>query len=258
MLKFRTVTFLFCLSAVAAAVFHAHLFVWIILIFCYIALITYGSANIRSGFYLKAFCHGDRSLKKAAITFDDGPDGEHTAELLDLLRENGIKASFFCIGGKIDQYPSIVNRMHTEGHLIGNHSFSHDHFFPLKPVAEIRKELIRTKDLIEKLTGKPNLYFRPPFGVTNPGIARALKGLDFMVIGWSIRSFDLSDKNPEAIVDRILTKLRGGDIILLHDTSPHILPVLKSLLVNLKLLGWEVVRHDELINDNTKNNGAVE
>lgn len=246
MLKFRNVTLVFFLLAVLTALFYSHLFVWLFLAVAYIAFITYGSSSISSGVFISAQCHGNRNLKQVALTFDDGPSPASTPEVLSLLKNSGVRAAFFVIGRKVEKYPDLAFRINQDGHLIGNHSLTHADLFPLKPAAEIREELLATRGLIEKITGEPNLYFRPPFGVTNPIIARALKGLDFQVIGWSIRSFDLSRRKPDVIVGRILSRLKGGDIILLHDTSPGILPILNRLLVNLKLQGWEVVRLDKM------------
>ncbi|KAF0199927.1 MAG: polysaccharide deacetylase [Bacteroidetes bacterium] len=246
MLKFRNVTLIFCLLAVLTALFFSHLFVWLFLAIAYLGYITYGASVISSGVFISARCHGNRNLKQVALTFDDGPNPENTLEVLSLLKNSGVRAAFFLIGRKIEKYPDLVFRIHQDGHLIGNHSLTHADFFPVKPAAEIRGELLETRRLIEKITGEPNLYFRPPFGVTNPIIAKALKGLDFQVTGWSIRSFDLSRQKPEIIVERILSKLKGGDVILLHDTSPQILPILNKLLINLKLRDWEVVRLDKL------------
>jgi len=246
MLKFRIATLIFCLAAIVTALFYNHLPVWLVLISVYVAYLAYGASDISSGVFVAARCHGDRSQKKVALTFDDGPDPQHTREVLTLLKNSGVRAGFFVIGRKVEKYPDLAYKIHEDGHLIGNHSFSHADFFPVKQAKEIRKELLATRQLIEKITGEPNLYFRPPFGVTNPIIARALKGSDFRVIGWSIRSFDLSRRSPDRIVERIVSKLRGGDIILLHDSSPGILPILNRLLTSLKNQDWEVVRLDKL------------
>lgn len=247
MLKYLPVTLVFLLLALLTPVFYCHWYIWLALILCYLLLITWGSSNIRSGFFLSAFCHGDRNLRKVAITFDDGPDPVRTPEVLDILDKAGVRAGFFCIGEKIEKYPELASRIHQSGHMLGNHSFSHGNLFSIKPVNKIRKELTETRILIEKVTEEPNLYFRPPYGVTNPKITRALKGLEFRVIGWSIRSFDLSGKSPEKVVERILSKLRNGDIILLHDTSPQIIPLLNLLLPELRKTGREIVRFDEMI-----------
>lgn len=250
MLKFWPVTLFYFLAAIVLVVLHAPLLAWVFLVLSYTFAVAYGSANIDSGFFVKTICRGTSGEKTVALTFDDGPDFINTPLILDFFKKEGIKATFFCIGEKIEQHPDLVFRIHHEGHIIGNHSYSHSNFFPLKSVKAIRSELLETRGIIENISQKPNLFFRPPFGVTNPLIKKALKGLNFMVIGWSIRSFDLSKRSAEEIANRIISRLGGGDIILLHDTSENALPVLNRLLEHFDENGWKVVSLEELINEN--------
>lgn len=249
MLKFWPVTLFYFLAVTALVVLQAPWLAWVFLGLSYTLAVIYGSANIDSGFFIKTVCHGISDEKTVALTFDDGPDKENTPKILDLLEKEQIKATFFCIGEKIVQNPGIALRICNDGHLMGNHSYTHSNFFPLKTVSDIRSEILKTREIIEEISQQTNLYFRPPFGVTNPLIKKALKGLNFKVIGWSIRSFDLSDRNAETIAGRVIRKLRGGDIILLHDTSGKVLPVLTILLDFFRKNGWKVVSLDELINE---------
>jgi len=249
MLKFWPVTIFCFLASIDLVVMHAPLLAWIFLVLSYTFVVAYGSANIDSGFFVKTIYRGTPGEKTVALTFDDGPDFKNTPLILDLLKKEEIKAAFFCIGEKIEQHPNLVLRIHHEGHIIGNHSYSHSNFFPLKSVKEIRSEILKTREIIEKISQKPNLFFRPPFGVTNPLIKKALKGLNFKVIGWSIRSFDLSKRTAEEIANRVIDRLDGGDIILLHDTSEKVLPVLVRLLDYFNEDGWELVSLEELVRE---------
>lgn len=249
MLKFWPVTIFYFLAATALFVLQAPWLAWVFLILSYTFAIVYGSATIDSGFFVKTICRGIVGEKTVALTFDDGPDAENTPKILDYLEKEQVKASFFCIGKKIEQNPGIASRICNDGHLMGNHSFSHSNFFPLKPVSAIRSEIVVTREIIEDISQRPNLYFRPPFGVSNPLIKRALKGLNFRIIGWSIRSFDLSKRSAYEIANRIISRLGGGDIILLHDTSGKVLPVLTILLDFFRKNGWKVVSLEELINE---------
>ncbi len=212
----------------------------------FIAIMTWASASINSQFYVKTIC---RSKKKnmVAITFDDGPDTKNTMQILDLLDDYNAKATFFIIGEKAEENPGLVKLIFDSGHQIANHSYSHSYFFPLKSSKTIRKEIQYTQALIEKITGEKSNFFRPPFGVTNPLIAKALKGLNIKTIGWSIRSFDTVQKNAEKTTNRIEKRIKGGDIILLHDTGGNILLVLKSLLEFLNHKKIKTARVDELI-----------
>lgn len=209
------------------------------------AFLFYASYSIRAGIYVRACCQGKIRRKVVALTFDDGPDGTYTPKVLDLLKEQGLKACFFCIGDRVAAHPELVDRMIREGHLVGNHSMHHRWWFPLLPVRQMSRELRQTRELLEKQTGQKNDLFRPPFGVTNPTVARVVRQLHYQVVGWSIRSLDTGSRNPERIVRRIRRQLHPGAIILLHDRLPWSREVLEKLLIVLKEEGYEVVRVDE-------------
>ncbi len=247
MLKFKLINVVFFLFALLFAWCAFNVFYWILLLILYAAIITYGSAKVNSGFFLKAFCRGDKTKKQFTLTFDDGPDPVNTPLLLDLLKKANVSATFFCIGEKLEKHPEVAAGIFKEGHIIGNHSYSHTNRFPLKSVKQIRGEILKTREIIENITGQPNIFFRPPFGVTNPRIARATKGLGFTITGWSLRSFDLSGNKSDKIASRVISKLRGGDIILLHDTSPDILRILGRLLSFAESSDYEIINLDEML-----------
>jgi peptidoglycan/xylan/chitin deacetylase (PgdA/CDA1 family) len=206
-----------------------------------------GAANIQSNFYTKANCYGKTKQKRIALTFDDGPDAVITPQVLALLKEHNLLATFFLIGHKIGGNEAIVQQIAAEGHLIGNHSFSHSVGFTLKWTKGVRDELIKTKELIFKITGKKVRYFRPPFGVTNPHIAKAAEQENYQVIGWNVRPYDAVTSDKDLILKRIKKNLQAGSIVLLHDIKPVILEVLEELIPYLKKEGFEVVSLEELI-----------
>ncbi|MFT3739403.1 MAG: polysaccharide deacetylase family protein [Breznakibacter sp.] len=208
----------------------------------------WASANIRSGAYIPTVnCRADKH-GQVALTFDDGPDGA-TSGILDLLARYNAKGSFFMIGAKITGNENVLRRMAREGHLVGNHSWGHAFLFPVRHVKKIRQEIISTRDMLEQITSLPNDYFRPPYGVTNPLVARALKGLGMRVVGWTVRSLDTRNEPVEEVFRRITKNLKGGDIVLLHDTSAHILPLLEQLLIWLQEQGLEAVTVEKLLKD---------
>jgi len=137
--------------------------------------------------------------------------------------------------------------MVTDGHSIGNHSHSHSNFFPLFSTARIRNEIQETNCILEKISGRPVRFFRPPFGVTNPNIAGGINGLGMEVAGWSIRSFDTRNEPAEKVVQRIMKKIGGGQVILLHETSAHILEILQELLPAIGRQGLSCVTLDKLL-----------
>ena len=209
-------------------------------------IIGYGSSIISSGYHLNAICHGDRSKKAVAITFDDGPHLV-TPSVLDILKKFNAKAAFFCIGKNIEQHPDIMNRIVAEGHTVGNHSYSHTRGFDFYQKERVIEELKKTDVLLQKFTGFENKLFRPPYGVTNPSIRRAIKETGHKVIGWNIRSLDTVITDRNALVKRIKKRISPGGIVLLHDTSPHSAEALEELLKFLADNNYRVVPLEELL-----------
>jgi peptidoglycan/xylan/chitin deacetylase (PgdA/CDA1 family) len=214
----------------------------------FIAVIVLGSSRISSGMFVHAICRGDPGRHQVAITFDDGPDPVRSPEILEILRRHNCQATFFLTGEKVTGNESIVRDMATAGHTIGNHSFSHSSFFPFFSAGNIAGEILATNQAIEGITGRKVLYFRPPFGVTNPNISRGLRGLEMKVAGWSIRSYDTCNESAEVVLRRISGKLRGGAIILLHETPENVPEILEQLLQILEYRGLEAVSLDTLLN----------
>ncbi len=212
-----------------------------------LAILAYGASHIDSQLFVPSICAGSRAGSKIAITFDDGPHPLHSVEIMEMLDRFGCKATFFLTGSKLDGNREVVKKMIAEGHTVGNHSYSHSNMFPLFRSKKISREIEKTNRLLQDITAAPIRYFRPPFGVTNPRIYRGLRGLDMQVTGWSIRSFDTRNEEAEKVVGRIMKKVRGGDIILLHETSDHILQILEQLLPLLQQRNLSCVNLDLLL-----------
>ena len=140
-----------------------------------LAFLVYASYNVSSNVYVNAFCRAKTTRKVVALTFDDGPHGENTEAVLDLLSAKKIPAAFFCIGSKAETQPEVVRRMVRDGHLVGNHSYSHSAKFPVFDVDRMVADIAKCNEVLEKITEEKVLFFRPPFGVTNPLLKKALK-----------------------------------------------------------------------------------
>lgn len=221
--------------------------IMIILTICLLALLIRASADIGSGVYLKTLCRGSDDSHSVALTFDDGPD-ETTLRILDILKENNARATFFLIGSKAVEYPATVRRIVEEGHTIGIHSYWHSPWFPLRSSRRIAGELKECEKALFEIVQKRPLLFRPPFGVTNPPIAKAVKKCGYQTVGWSIRSFDtMTSGSHEKILKKIGRKLRGGSIILLHDRLQDADTLLSALLVMIRQKGYDCVPVDELL-----------
>lgn len=155
-----------------------------------------------------------------ALTFDDGPNPVDTPRLLDLLREKNVKATFFVIGKRAEQYPEIVRRAWDEGHLIANHTWSHQLLFCFLMPRSLRAEIELGTESIRRICGFRPRSFRSPVGLRHPLLGPYLKKAGLEYVSWSIRTCDTFIKNPSILSRRILRGVTGGEIILLHDHLP--------------------------------------
>lgn len=208
--------------------FSLSIYLYFLIIFLYFTIIFYASFSICSNFYLKIFCKSKNPTDKIAITFDDGPHEKITPKILEILEKYNAKATFFCIGNKAKMQADLIKTIHEKGHTIGNHTKSHKINFTFSSKKKVQKEINDTNKILEKIIRKPINFFRPPFGITNPNIAKAVYNFDIQVIGWSIRSLD-TVKNAEQIKKRI-RKTKAGDIILFHDTMYNTINILDDFL----------------------------
>lgn len=221
----------------------------VLLMIGYTILLAWGSYRIDSQFYMPVICNGNAGEKKIAISFDDGPDPATTGQVLDILAAEKVPAAFFCIGHKLEAQAALLQRADREGHILGNHSYSHRTAFGFFSTAKLRQELIRVNEVLEKTVGKKPLFFRPPFGVTNPNIARAVRQTGMKAIGWNVRSLDTVAQNGEKLLANVLGSLKPGAIVLFHDTMPLTVEILPYFIESARNLGYDFVRLDELINE---------
>ena len=157
-----------------------------------------------------------------AITFDDGPNEEWTPKLLDLLARRDVKATFFLIGACAERQPDLVRRIASEGHLIGNHSWSHLNL-ALTGKSRVKEELRRTSEVLEQITGSAVRWFRPPFGARRPAVLRVAREQSLTPVMWNAMTNDWKEPSEERIASRLIAKIdhlhrRGfaGNIVL-HD-----------------------------------------
>ena len=153
------------------------------------AFLFYASYYVGSNVFVKAYCSVKTEKKEIAITFDDGPNPEKTPAILDVLGKYNIKAVFFCIGTNIAGNEEILKRIHNEGHIIGNHTYTHSTWFDLFSARNMTDDLQKAEELIFTIIGKRVHFFRPPYGVTDPMLAKAVKRMKYVV---SVGAFDHS------------------------------------------------------------------
>ncbi|MDR0763451.1 MAG: polysaccharide deacetylase family protein [Bacteroidales bacterium] len=211
----------------------AHILLWFGIVILP-TLIFISMYFIRLNIFVKAQCKN--STKEILITFDDGPDPVQTPKVLDVLRRHNVKAMFFLIGENAEKYPDITRRIAAEGHLTGNHTYSHQGKFPIFSANKMKEELEKTDKILQEITGASVKFFRPPFGITNARISRVIRNRGYKVIGWNIRSYDTSLTQEKAL-KRITHFIKPSAIILLHDRLPDSEKLLENILLKIKEKG---------------------
>lgn len=254
MLNFRNVIIVSLLLLLCAFLFDIFYglsnIIYIGIILAATPFMVYGSVSVKSGFYIKTLCSSSVKKNEIAITFDDGPDENLTPEVLKILNDKNVKASFFVIGLKAEKNSLLLKKIVEQGHLLACHSYNHSNYFDLYSTKRMIQEISETEDIVLKLTGKKMMMFRPPYGVTNPNLAKALKKKNYYVIGWSIRSKDTVIKDEEELYSSVINQVKGGDIILFHDTQKIMVSILPRLIDSLKAKGYDFTTVDKLLDIN--------
>ncbi|MBE6599354.1 MAG: polysaccharide deacetylase family protein [Ruminococcaceae bacterium] len=193
-------------------------------------------------------CYTNES-KKIALTFDDGPHPRYTPEILSILDEYGVKATFFVVGQNVDYYPDLVKAEVDGGHEVGNHTFSHANL-RREQYEAVCAEITRTERLIFENTDFRSRLLRPPEGVYSQAVCDAAADHDYTIVLWSIDTKDWEHTPSEKIAEQVISEVRGGDIILFHDFIGHDSPTPEALRVILPKLiedGYKFVTVSELL-----------
>ncbi|MFC4535101.1 polysaccharide deacetylase family protein [Sphaerisporangium dianthi] len=178
-------------------------------------------------------------VKCIALTFDDGP-GRYTSKLLDVLRRHHTKVTFFLVGGQVVKYPSVARKMARAGHEIGDHTYDHPHL-PSLPDDDIRDELTRTQDVIEKATGRSPDLMRPPYGDTDERVGGIAAELGLSQILWNGSSRDWELRDTAAITKKVLGLAKRDRVVLMHDVWPETVKAMPKILTTLEKKGYHVV-----------------
>lgn len=189
----------------------------------------------------------DEEKRRIALTFDDGP-GKYTEELLDGLLERNVKATFFLIGKNAEMYPEIVKRIEQEGHIIGNHTYSHVKLTCIsneKAIEEIRK----TNSIIENITGKKVEYIRPPFGNWTKKLENSV---NMKPVFWSVDPRDWSVLNTDTVTCHIVNNTSEGDIVLMHDIFETSVDAAMNVVDILQKKGYEFVTVKDMFGSEEK------
>ena len=200
------------------------------------------------------FLQGTSDQNQIALTFDDGPDPRFTNEILDVLNQYDVPATFFLLGSRAAAYPEIVTRIQNEGHVIGNHTYFHPNLVDEADIAMLEQEVIRTEDELYDIIGYRTHLFRPPYGFLYDELVEQLAKMNYSISGWSVDSLDWQEDPPEIIASNVLDNMHPGAIILMHDGAEqdgdrtNIIEALHQIIPTLQEQGYEFVTVSELLN----------
>ena len=184
-------------------------------------------------------------VKKIAITFDDGPHPCYTEQLLDGLKERGVVATFFVTGEHAELHPEVIARMQEEGHLIGNHTYSHIQLTKSNRET-FKEELIKTNEILKEITGEEVQYVRPPYGSWDKSFE---KELNMFPVLWTVDPLDWCSKNVGCITEKIVSKTGENDIILMHDYYDTSVTAALKAIDELLEEGYTFVTVEEILFD---------
>lgn len=193
------------------------------------------------------------NLKLVAITFDDGPNEKYTPELLDILLNFNVKATFFLIGKNVLKEPDITRRIYSEGHEIGNHSYSHP-VLPLVSRKELHKQIETTDSIIKDLIGSKPMYFRPPMGLLTPTILDMIESYGLKAVVGEVYPRDTYKPGKDKIVERVIKRVTPGSIIIMHDGGSwrnfdrsQSIEAVPIIIERLRAKGYKFVTLSELL-----------
>lgn len=183
--------------------------------------------------------------KKIALTFDDGPHPQFTEELLDGLKERGVQATFFVTGEHAELHPDIIKRMSEEGHVIGNHTYSHIQLTSANRET-FKQELIKTNQILEEITGEEVLYVRPPYGTWDKSFEAEL---NMFPVLWNVDPLDWCSSDVSGVVRKVLKNSDENDIILMHDYYETSVKAALQVVDELQKQGYTFVTVEEILFD---------
>ena len=209
-------------------------------------------ADLRSKYRSTFLLNGPAHKREVALTFDDAPDDNFTVKVLDMLKQEGVKATFFVVGNRIEAHPDIVKRMVDEGHAIGNHSYNHANL-PKLTDEQFRWQVTRTDELIRNITGYVPVLFRPPYGNVSEEQIKWLASQRKKIVNWDVDSLDWKNLNADQVAANVLGHIHPGAIVLQHaaggkgEDLTGTVNALPKIIRKLKADGVKLVTVPELL-----------
>lgn len=190
--------------------------IWFLILLFSEAILAFGVFERRSPIFGPVFWKAEEGRNMVALTFDDGPNEPFTSQILDILKERQVRATFFVTGLNCLRFPGVLKRLAEDGHEIANHTLTHE-VLPLKLPSRIKEEIAKTSDIIEKHTGKRPTLFRAPHGWRNPWTNVIARKCGCVPVAWTLGVWDTDRPGAEVIARRTLRGVSDGCVILLHD-----------------------------------------
>ena len=201
----------------------------------------------KSDLVTRPFVRGD-ATKEIALTFDDGPHPKFTPQLLEVLRENHVNATFFLVGEMAEKCPILVRDEVADGHQIGNHTYHHVNLNTV-PITDLATEILACGKVLEDITDRKPTTFRPPGGDYDSIVTSTVASLGYTTVLWTDNPGDYSKPGAAIITQRLLSRVRGGSVILLHDGIQQSVDALPKIIKTLKQQGYRFVTVDQLMRD---------
>ena len=195
------------------------------------------------------YFHGPRDKKRVALTFDDGPDWRYTSRILDILKREKVRATFFLVGRMAEQRPDLVRRMVREGHVVANHSWNHPNLARLDS-RRVRREVDRTNRVIKEITGRSPKLFRAPYGSLDRRVERLIRKRGMIIVHWNVDTRDWDGRSSDRIIRTVRQQAGPGSVILQHTAGRNLDNTVKALprmIADLKKRGYEMVTVPELL-----------
>lgn len=200
----------------------------------------------------KASSADNKNVKRVALTFDDGPDSKYTPAILDILKKQNVKATFFIVGKQAEAHPDMLKRIVSEGHVIGNHSWNHRQMNKLN-AADIDADLKKTDELLQSITGIAPTLFRAPYGAVSSTLTAETAKNNLKLVGWTSDTRDWDGSKPDEMMNTVHRQLKPGGIVLMHcfggkggDLS-NTVAFLPNLIADLEKQGYTLVTVPELL-----------
>jgi peptidoglycan/xylan/chitin deacetylase (PgdA/CDA1 family) len=225
-----------------------------------VSAVGYQSMAPTGQLYGRTFIGTGRPSRQLAFTYDDGPNDPYTLRLLDVLARHDVRATFFLIGSFVAQRPDIAREVVKAGHVVGNHTFTHPSL-TFKSSRAVRSQLTACDRALTDAVGEHSNLFRPPFGARRPAVLRIVRQMGLAPIMWNVTGYDWNAPSVEHIERKVTSKVRGGDVILLHDGGHRAFGTDRSrtiiatdrLLSRYKSEGFEFVTIPEMMGEALSN-----